>query len=72
MYWPVVAQPRFATMHQITEHIYLTGFFGINKEDLMANKIRFIVNVTGDKPDMKGYETMRIDVSQRSTEWRDC
>lgn len=50
-------------MHKITDHVFLTGYFGINKEDLAANKIRLIVNATNDKPNMAGFETLRIDVS---------
>ena len=61
--WKLVFQPQFSTFHKVDEHIFLTGMWGINKENLNKHDIKLIINATLDWPCYSPYDYVRITVS---------
>ena len=66
----LIAKGTFAEMSQITPEVYLTGIFGLTKENFEENRITHVVNVSYEAPDIEinGISYIRILVDDDPTE----
>lgn len=59
----IILQPKFSTVHKIVEELYLTGMFGLTKENFAEHHIELVINATLECPNLLGIECLRIPVS---------
>ena len=60
----ISSQP-FSDFTQIDEHLFLTGFWGLSKENIDNNNIKCIISIAYEMPEfqLKGIECIRLPVS---------
>lgn len=58
--------PPFTEFTQITDHLFITGFFGLTKENIKNNDIKCIITTAHELPKwrIKGIECIRLPVRQ--------
>ncbi len=61
----VILDRSFAEMSEITPNLFLTGVFGLSKENFKKNKISYVFNVSFEVPDLElkevDYERVLVD-----------
>ena len=60
----ILLSPPYNSFDKITNYLYLTGFGGINAQNLKNHNIKHVLNVTYELPyyDVPGYECIKIPV----------
>ena len=58
-----INDPKFTTFHKVDDHLFLTGLWGINKENLEKHAIKLVINATKVWPCYIPYDYVRINVS---------
>ena len=60
-----IASPPYGDFTYICQHLYLTGFWGLSKENIDSHNIKCIISTTYEMPkyQIKGIQCIRLPVS---------
>jgi protein-tyrosine phosphatase len=56
----LVYKPKFRAFDMITDHLYLTGYFGLTAHNFDKYNVKLQINVTVEVPHVQGLESLRI------------
>ena len=64
----IISNPPYSEFTQISEHLFITGFWGLSKENIEENHIKCIISTVYELPkfQIKGIECIRLPVSIHS------
>jgi predicted protein tyrosine phosphatase len=68
--WRTLREPEFAAVTQITPHLFLTSYSGMNQEDLSRNKVTWVINTTTEMPMFDKFKetSLRVPVEDDRSE----